>query len=780
MNTKIQTSTAYILLMMLSFQILPRVSFASNEELIYPLKKISALECRFEDYDTLSGKCIQDFPILKTKDYNKYATQNGGYNNYTRIYTVLWGASYKYGWDVGSGGHQGTDIATAKGTPVYSIADGKVIEAGEEVGWGKYVSVEHTIKWKKVISNYAHLSKIDVEKGDTVDVGDKVGEVGSTGNSTGNHLHFQVDLPSVFHPYYYDYSSCPYSYYDITEKGVCFDELQKNTLDPLAFLESNGAILENRSTSTPTVVKINTSTNSSVLPSIFDITVYHGYGNSENVKQVQQVMKDLWYYDGKISWDYADVESSIIEYQLEQDIIQEKTDDGAGWFGPKTRLQAKSDYTALGKTGTVASTPSSSNSKTSQTIEKVETVSREKLMTREEIEAREVQEFLDTYKIDFVNPVSQLSEKETKSTIMKVGTSRGKDFRGNTPGNISFDYDESKISVFPKSFYNFSNGQREISITGKAVGHSTISVKIGDVIVKTFSVSVGKSGDTPKVESAKIYTSKETVLGESTPAIVLLKDQYGNKMMRNSFSGEFRLESKSNISYCVKKWALSDLVALYKRPCMEEEFQDTLTFSYQDTVGGLLVFEYKIQDEVTTTLTLSSLTTQKELTKNTLRITAPKDLVKNDPYYDAIIEGLKTGVLTGVKAWYFLDERSLTEKDAKEWIGNIIWRTSQDTAKRDALKKELDSTFQSLTRWEFLTLTQKYLWKQTSPPGKEYRDLEPEEEILVASMVGTQYSWKDDFWENYFQPEKKITRGEAAYFLQTILETQGKIELVRK
>ena len=100
MNTKIQTSTAYLLLTMIAFQILPRISHASSDEIIYPLKKISALECRFEDFDTLSGNCIQDLPILKTKDYNKYASQNGGYNEYTRLYTVLWGSSYKYGWDV--------------------------------------------------------------------------------------------------------------------------------------------------------------------------------------------------------------------------------------------------------------------------------------------------------------------------------------------------------------------------------------------------------------------------------------------------------------------------------------------------------------------------------------------------------------------------------------------------------------------------------------------------------------------------------------------------------
>lgn len=136
--------------------------------MVYPLKEISKLECRFEEFSSLGSDCKQSLPVLKTNDYEKYASKDGGYNDYTRIYTVLWGSSYKYGWDVGSGGHPGTDIATAKGTPVYSIADGKILQAANEPGWGNYVSIEHTIRDKKVISNYAHLSKLDVEAGETI------------------------------------------------------------------------------------------------------------------------------------------------------------------------------------------------------------------------------------------------------------------------------------------------------------------------------------------------------------------------------------------------------------------------------------------------------------------------------------------------------------------------------------------------------------------------------------------------------------------------------------
>ena len=50
---------------------------ASNDRVIYPLKEVSKLECRFEDFSKLSSKCKQQLPVLKTKDYKKYIKKDG-------------------------------------------------------------------------------------------------------------------------------------------------------------------------------------------------------------------------------------------------------------------------------------------------------------------------------------------------------------------------------------------------------------------------------------------------------------------------------------------------------------------------------------------------------------------------------------------------------------------------------------------------------------------------------------------------------------------------------
>jgi murein DD-endopeptidase MepM/ murein hydrolase activator NlpD len=98
--------------------------------------------------------------------------------------------------------HHGCDVRAAKGTNVYAIADGKVKFAGNNDGYGKTVDIEHLSMLKgkdgKVLSNRgyttrnAHLWKIHVSKGQNVKKGQRIGQVNSTGASTGHHLHFEI------------------------------------------------------------------------------------------------------------------------------------------------------------------------------------------------------------------------------------------------------------------------------------------------------------------------------------------------------------------------------------------------------------------------------------------------------------------------------------------------------------------------------------------------------------------------------------------------------------
>lgn len=86
-------------------------------------------------------------------------------------------------------GHKGMDLAADKGTPIYAVADGTVTSAGYDRNYGYNVVIKHS---NGLSTRYAHASKLCVSTGQTVSQGDVIAYVGSTGTSTGNHLHFEV------------------------------------------------------------------------------------------------------------------------------------------------------------------------------------------------------------------------------------------------------------------------------------------------------------------------------------------------------------------------------------------------------------------------------------------------------------------------------------------------------------------------------------------------------------------------------------------------------------
>ena len=104
-------------------------------------------------------------------------------------------ANYRLSAGFGSGGslwssgrHTGQDFSAPRGTPVRAVAAGQIISAGSAGRYGKQVAIRHS---DGTVTTYSHLSSISVSSG-TVKTGQKIGAVGSTGNTTGPHLHFEV------------------------------------------------------------------------------------------------------------------------------------------------------------------------------------------------------------------------------------------------------------------------------------------------------------------------------------------------------------------------------------------------------------------------------------------------------------------------------------------------------------------------------------------------------------------------------------------------------------
>ena len=87
--------------------------------------------------------------------------------------------------------HKGIDIAATRGTPILATAAGTVTFAGWSSGYGYLVKIDHG---NEVQTYYGHCSRLYVSAGESVEAGTEIAAVGSTGNSTGNHLHFEIRL----------------------------------------------------------------------------------------------------------------------------------------------------------------------------------------------------------------------------------------------------------------------------------------------------------------------------------------------------------------------------------------------------------------------------------------------------------------------------------------------------------------------------------------------------------------------------------------------------------
>ncbi len=98
------------------------------------------------------------------------------------------------GYDGYGGGHNAIDVANSSGTPIYATADGVVIDSGYDYARGIYASVIHNVNGTNSVSTYWHMSTVTVSVGQSVTSNTQVGAIGSTGISTGPHLHFGLDM----------------------------------------------------------------------------------------------------------------------------------------------------------------------------------------------------------------------------------------------------------------------------------------------------------------------------------------------------------------------------------------------------------------------------------------------------------------------------------------------------------------------------------------------------------------------------------------------------------
>jgi murein DD-endopeptidase MepM/ murein hydrolase activator NlpD len=153
------------------------------------VEKSTALGSRDEQFKAL-------FSRWQSMDGGSAPTQTTAVSipSRTPIDNVRLTSGYGTRWHPVTGGrrqHQGVDLASPVGTPIYAAADGLVAKADWFGAYGLFVQLEHG---GNLQTRYGHMSRLNVAPGQRVRKGDVIGFVGSTGRSTGPHLHYEVRI----------------------------------------------------------------------------------------------------------------------------------------------------------------------------------------------------------------------------------------------------------------------------------------------------------------------------------------------------------------------------------------------------------------------------------------------------------------------------------------------------------------------------------------------------------------------------------------------------------
>ncbi|MDD2909289.1 MAG: S-layer homology domain-containing protein [Candidatus Gracilibacteria bacterium] len=168
------------------------------------------------------------------------------------IFTTMYLGNYVFGdYDEGSGSHPGVDIVPQiKHDNVFACLSGIVYFAGTSASNGNYIVLKHDgvldpsdfNSTTTLYSSHLHLAELCVKTGDRISEGDIIGKSGNTGNSTGEHLHFQIDTATApFHPYwpftFKEAADAGLGFFDAVNKGLGIENARKYTINPLVYLD---------------------------------------------------------------------------------------------------------------------------------------------------------------------------------------------------------------------------------------------------------------------------------------------------------------------------------------------------------------------------------------------------------------------------------------------------------------------------------------------------------------------------------------------------------------
>ncbi len=177
--------------------------------------------------------------------------------------------------------------------------------------------------------------------------------------------------------------------------------------------------------------------------------------------------------------------------------------------------------------------------------------------------------------------------------ILKKHKRQKRYFKWVTPLNITIVTDSNIIKPFPRKFSSLSWWSREIYLKGIKPWITNVKIMFWKNIVKTYKVRVYSKNEKIYLKSGMIYWKDKIAPWQRQKWIALFSDKTKKRLIWVKYSGVYKLKGIWDTKVCIKSWSSKYIARIYKRICRPEEYKNEITFSYDNTVSWILLFDYK-------------------------------------------------------------------------------------------------------------------------------------------------------------------------------------------
>jgi len=331
-----------------------------------------------------------------------------------------------------------------------------------------------------------------------------------------------------------------------------------------------------------------------------------------------------------------------------------------------------------------------------------------------------------------------------------------------TPWQITFNYDKTIVSVFPKWIKYIENWKREIKITAKKLWTTKVVVMLWWKIIWSHTIRIVNKQTQLEVEKGIVKSLWTHYIWSENWWVNIMKDEHHNTIIKVPYNWLFYLKTNSNTKLCYFDITdMKQIKTISKKQCKKSELKDEIEFDYTKTLQWILIFKTLAHKAWSIKLELYKYKGAKIWSYNLWRAYYPKDLKKTDTYYQFIITLLKNNLIKNYSKKYFAPDFELKETTGITWVNNIFPNMEEQKWKK----------FKKMTRLEFLKLISKASWILSKNTSNEFSDIQKNDSEYANILLDIDAKFIDKFWKKYFQPEKKILRKEAAYILYKLIKS---------